>query len=162
MKTILIPTDFSASSFAAADYLLENLGNEKVNLYFFHAFSLPESEQDVVDKTERPHLAVLSESFRRECCRLKNNHPNLVQAGYRFLYGNSKKQLRNFIEYNNISHYFLADGQNLSALHPRSLDLSGLIRKELEQVEVLREIYSIRLRTGRVRQEEPALETASS
>ncbi|SDE44189.1 Universal stress protein family protein [Pricia antarctica] len=39
MKTLLIPTDFSANAMHAIDYALDLYKCERINFYFLHAFA---------------------------------------------------------------------------------------------------------------------------
>lgn len=149
MKTILIPTDFSTAAFAQVEQMLSNLALEKVQLYFFHAFEMPGSEQDLVGANAKPHLAVLNEDFRKVCVRLKEKYPGQVnQIAYRYLYGNSKAVLCHFLDHNDITHLFLPEGMLPAMVNPRSLDITQqLVATGLPVIQPVKEQLRVRFQS---------------
>ncbi|MCA0397797.1 MAG: hypothetical protein LCH51_10355 [Bacteroidetes bacterium] len=162
MKTILIPTDFSDNAFSQVEQLLSNSIQEKVKLVFFHAFKMPESEQDLLGDNAKPHSAVLNETFRKGCVRLKEKFPAISQIAYRYMYGDSRSVLQHFINHNDISHLFLPEGITVSLVNPRSVDITNkLIATGLPVIQPIREQLRVRFQP-REKQAIRLLETTAS
>ena len=53
MKTVLVPTDFNLESTKIIDALVQNQGEENLNIIFVHAFKLSDSITDMLMLSRR-------------------------------------------------------------------------------------------------------------
>jgi hypothetical protein len=128
MKNILIPTDFTLHSINMVENYLERLNQKNINLIFFSVFALPESEQDIVGSSAKPHLQVMNEPFRKACKKLKGKFEDTIATiQYKYLYGNSRRVFTNFLEYNKIDLIFCPQ-QHFDFPHKKCIDPHPLIK----------------------------------
>jgi hypothetical protein len=141
MKNILIPTDFTLQSINMLDNYLESIHQKNINLVFFSVFALPESEQDIVGSSAKPHLQVMNEPFRKACKKLKAKYDDTIATiQYKYLYGNSRQVFNNFLEYNKIDLIF-CPYQHFEFPHKKCMDPLPIIKAV--KIPVIHELYRV-------------------
>lgn len=137
MKNILFPTDFTAQSLRTLELYVKGVTGMRFNIILFAAFQMPDSDQDAVGS--RPHLAVMNETFRKGCKKLKEKYTDKIgQIHYKFMYGTTKQVFRNYIDFNEIDLILFPDGYTIGKPHEKSIDPAALINGS--SLSVIREM----------------------
>jgi len=130
MKTIMIPTDFTTASLQLMEETILVFKPESVNIVLFHAFTMPQSMQDIVGTESKPHIQVINERFRKSCKRIKDKYSDYVNnIHYRHLYGNTMRVFKHYLQFNKIDCIVYPTNYFLQMTHARSVDPDQLIRK---------------------------------
>lgn len=130
MKTIVIPSDFSAESIQLAKAIVRN-SEEEVRLIFTHLFHVPDDIQDLLFSTYRKkEYDYVSEVFRQECDLLKELYSEKFK-GYHieFFYGNKLAAFKNFLEANDASCIAYSQSYGVPKLSKSSIDALPVIKK---------------------------------
>jgi len=129
MKTILIPTDFSAASLQLIEETIRFFRPEPVDIVLFHAFTMPSSMQDIATSADKPHLQVMNEHFRKGCKRIKDRHHQHVQnICFRYMYGDTKAVFRQYLAFNKIDQIVYPSTLVLQSVHARSIHPGKLVK----------------------------------
>jgi hypothetical protein len=126
----MIPTDFTAASLQLMEETILVFKPEPVNIVLFHAFTMPQSMQDIVGADSKPHIQVINERFRKSCKRIKDKYSDYVHnIHYRHLYGDTLRVFKHYLQFNKIDCIVYPSNYFLQITHPRSVDPDRLIRK---------------------------------
>ncbi|MFC3559673.1 hypothetical protein [Pedobacter jamesrossensis] len=100
MKTVLVPTDFNLESTKIIDALVQNQGEEKLNIIFVHAFKLSDSITDMLMLSRRSRdYENISDEFYLAINNFKKQYPNQINCvGIEYFYGSTVAAFKNFIE----------------------------------------------------------------
>ena len=129
MVTIMIPTDFTATSLQIIEETILYFKPDSVNIILFHAFEMPASMQEVIGDERKPHLRVMNEPFRKACKRIKDKYgPYVVNITYRHLYGSTISVFKHYLQFNKIDSIVFPDGYHFQQIHERSVDPERLIK----------------------------------
>jgi hypothetical protein len=129
MKTILIPTDFTAASLQVIEEAIHFFKPEPIDIVLFHAFTMPASMQDIATSADKPHLQVMNEFFRKGCKRIKDRHQQHVHnICFRYMYGETKAVFRQYLAFNKIDQIVYPSGFFLQTVHARSVHPGKLIK----------------------------------
>lgn len=130
MKTIMIPTDFTAASLQLMEETILLFKPEPVSIILFHAFTMPQSMQDIIGSENKPHLQVINERFRKSCKRIKDKYSACVyNIHYRHMYGNTVRVFRHYLQFNKIDCIVYPSNYFLQLPHARSVDPDRLIHR---------------------------------
>lgn len=131
MVNILVPTDFTPASLKMAEAAFANGNFEKCNLILFHAFELPSSPFDLLDRSYRdPSHELMTENFRQACKQLKDEYSKKVnKIIVRCMAGNTRAVFRNFAEANDIDIIYCPETYTFKPAHARSVDPLYLFEK---------------------------------
>lgn len=103
MKNILLPTDLSVQSLWPVHDIVKEAGDDQLVIHVVHMLSTPGSLMDLFSlKESRPYNEVpanFTEAFQMLCQKYKGK---IEKMHFRFVYGNTTRFLRNFIEGNQI------------------------------------------------------------
>lgn len=145
MKNVLIPSDFSLASIDLAARAVPALEDGKINIIFFHAFSVPTDIHDLFDnRAAKLMQECVSDSFRQSCRRLSQQFPGKIRNVFiRFMQGDSRRVFEHFCDANEIDLIVYPYGHIFTPVHERSIDPVNLFRKT--DIPMLRDL------AGRVR-----------
>lgn len=130
MKTIMIPTDFTAASLQVMEETILVFKPGPVNIVLFHAFTMPQSMQDIVGTDSKPHIQVINERFRKSCKRIKDKYSDCVHnIHYRHLYGDTLRVFKHYLQCNKIDCIVYPSNYFMQMTHPRSIDPDTLIHQ---------------------------------
>ncbi|WP_454803830.1 hypothetical protein [Mucilaginibacter phyllosphaerae] len=130
MKTILIPTDYKASSLDGIHAVCRQFKNEELNLVFVHVFKLSDSFSDVITLSRRSReYEKVGDDFYRYCNVLRAQYPQIAKIQIEFLYGSTLGMFKNFIEANEIDMVLDTEGYQFSPIHAYSVDPALLIKR---------------------------------
>jgi hypothetical protein len=130
MKTILIPTDFSTASLQLIEETILYFKPDSINIILFHAFSMPQSLQDITGHDSRPHLRVMNEPFRKACKRIKDKYgAHVYNITYRHMYGNTVSVFKHYLQFNKIDSIVFPAHYHLQLIHDRSVDPEYMINQ---------------------------------
>jgi hypothetical protein len=139
MKTILFPTDFTPQSLSILEQYIKGVSASRSTIILFAAFEMPDSEQDVIGAGNKPHLQVMNEEFRKGCKRLKEKYAERIgNIYYKYMYGNTGKVFKNYLEFNEVDEVFFPDGYQLIQPHQRFINPGSLLNNT--SVKIIREI----------------------
>ena len=130
MKTILIPTNYQASSLESVRDICELLKEDEIKLVFVHMFKLSDSigEMLMLSKRSREYEKV-SDDFYKGCVALRNEYDCVKAIKIDFLYGSTMSIFRNFLEDNEIDLVLDAKCCSYSKIHKSSVDPTILVEK---------------------------------
>lgn len=129
MHNILLPTDFSIHSLRPIREIAETI-SEKQNIFLFHAFDMPESLLDAIQKSGfRSHARFITDELRMKCKSIKLSHSNIGNIYFRIMYGSTVAAFKNFIEANQISLIVLPKDYEYKPLVRESVDPTQMIKK---------------------------------
>jgi hypothetical protein len=130
MKTILIPTDYQASSLDCIHAVCRQLKNEELNLIFVHVFKLADSFSDVIMLSKRSReYEKVSDDFYQYCNVLRAQYPQIQNIKIDFLYGSTLSMFKHFIEANEVDMVLDTDSCSFSPIHRSSIDPSVLVKR---------------------------------
>lgn len=130
MKTILIPTDYKASSLDCIPTICSRFKDEELNLIFVHVFKLSDSITDVMmlSRRSREYEQVSDEFFcRMEALRKEYQQINNVKI--EFLYGSTLSMFKTFIEANEVDVVIELEGGEFNPIHRSSIDPALLVKR---------------------------------
>ncbi|ACU05862.1 MULTISPECIES: hypothetical protein [Pedobacter] len=130
MKTILIPTDFNASTLKCIPQVCSNMKGTPVNIVFVHLFRLSDSITDLLMLSRRSReFEYVSADFHKGCHELKRQLPEIKSFSIEFFYGTTLSMFRNFLEANEVDYILHPDFCSCEKLNKTSIDPSALIAK---------------------------------
>lgn len=130
MQTILIPTDFSASTFSCIPALCEQYKNQSLNLVFTHIFSLSDSITDLLMLSRRnKEYQYVNEAFYSECQKLKSQHSNVASIKIEFFYGSTLSTFKDFLNVQGITGILNPDNCSFSKLNPQSAHPKAFVER---------------------------------
>ncbi|RFZ90386.1 hypothetical protein D0C36_21580 [Mucilaginibacter conchicola] len=130
MKTILIPTDYQASSLDCVPAICSRFKDEELNLIFVHVFKLSDSLTDVLmlSRRSREYEQVSDEFFNRmEALRKQYTQINNVKI--EFLYGSTLNMFKTFIEANEVDAVIELEDSGFNPIHRSSIDPTLLVKR---------------------------------
>ena len=130
MKTILIPTDYQASSLDCIHAVCRQFRDEDLNLVFVHVFKLTDSFSDVITLSRRSReYEKVSDEFYRYCNVLRAQYPQIQNIKIDFLYGSKLSMFKHFIEDNEVDLVLDTEGCTFTQIHHSSVDPALLIKR---------------------------------
>jgi hypothetical protein len=130
MKTILIPTDYQASSLDCIHAVCRQYRDEDLNLVFVHVFKLTDSFSDVITLSRRSReYEKVSDEFYRYCNVLRAQYPQIQNIKIDFLYGSKLSMFKQFIEHNEVDMVLDTEGCEFTQIHQSSVDPVLLIKR---------------------------------
>ncbi|RZJ90152.1 MAG: hypothetical protein EOO20_09005 [Chryseobacterium sp.] len=130
MRNILIPTDFSVSSFDCFPAICQQQHHEDLNFIFVHMFRLSDSITDLLMLSRRSReFERVGEEFYERANQMKGFFPQIKAIKIEFLYGTTLAMFRDFIEVNAIDCVLEAQCCFLEKIHKASIDPLVLIEK---------------------------------
>jgi hypothetical protein len=130
MKSILIPTDYQASSLDCVHSVCRQFKGESLNLVFIHVFKLTDSFSDVITLSRRSReYEKVSDAFYRYCNVLRAQYPQIQNIRIDFLYGSKLSMFKQFIEHHEIDVVLNTEGCAFKAIHQSSVDAALLIKR---------------------------------
>src|SRR3954463_5437544 len=125
MKTILIPTDFNASSLSFIPELCAGAQDAELQLVFVHLFRLSDSITDLLMLSRRSReFEHVGEDFLLRCRELQQQNPKISAFRIEFFYGSTLSMFRNFLEAQEISCILHPDLCSWKKLNAASIDPS--------------------------------------
>lgn len=148
MKTILIPTDYQASSLDCIHSVCRQLKDEQLNLIFVHVFKLADSFSDVITLSRRSReYEKVSGEFYRYCNVLRAQYSQIQNIKIDFLYGSTLSMFKNFIESNEVDMVLDTDGCPFTPIHNFSVHPALLIQRSgLPVISLPKSNYAIMMR----------------
>jgi hypothetical protein len=129
MKTIVIPSDFTADSIQVAELIARN-SREEVNLIFTHLFHVADDIQDLLFSSYRKkEHEFVSEAFWDECKELKHLFSNIRSIKIEFFYGSRLAVFKNFLEHNEVDCIAYSESYGIPKISKSSIDALPVIRK---------------------------------
>lgn len=130
MKTILIPTDYQASSLDCIHAVCRQFRDENLSLVFVHVFKLTDSFSDVITLSRRSReYEKVSDEFYRYCNVLRAQYPQIQNIKIDFLYGSKLSMFKHFIEHNEVDMVLNTEGCTFTQIHQSSVDPALLIQR---------------------------------
>lgn len=130
MKTILIPTDYQATSLDSIHTVCRQFKNEELNLVFVHVFKLSDSYTDLLMLSRRSReYEKVSDEFYRYCNVLRAQYPQIQNIRIDFLYGSTLSMFKDFIEHNEVDVVLESDSYTFTPIHQSSVDPGLLIKR---------------------------------
>jgi len=128
MKTILIPTDFSAQAFDCIPSVCTQLQAEELNIVFIHLFKLSDSINDLLLLSRRSReYEHISDDFYQQCEEIKKVYKPVKTIKIEFFYGSTLTRFKNFIEANGIDYIVHPEDCSVSSIAKSSIDPSVLV-----------------------------------
>ncbi|MFA6247350.1 MAG: hypothetical protein WC615_10445 [Mucilaginibacter sp.] len=130
MKTILIPTDYQASSLDCIHAVCRQFREEDLNLVFVHVFKLTDSFSDIITLSRRSReYEKVSDEFYRYCNVLRAQYPQIRNIKIDFLYGSKLSMFKQFIEHNEVDMVLNTEDCEFTQIHQSSVDPGLLIKR---------------------------------
>jgi hypothetical protein len=130
MKTILIPTDYQASSLDCIHAVCRQFREDDLNLVFVHVFKLTDSFSDIITLSRRSReYEKVSDEFYRYCNVLRAQYPQIQNIKIDFLYGSKLSMFKHFIEANEVDLVLNTEGCAFTPIHQSSVDPVLLIKR---------------------------------
>jgi len=102
MTNVLIPTDFTTQSLDLIPAAAQQVTG-KINVFLFHAFDMPDSLVDAMNRTGlSSHHNLITEELRMKCRQIKNQCPDVANISFRLMFGTTAAVFRNYAEANDI------------------------------------------------------------
>lgn len=161
MKNVLFPTDFTQQSLASLEQFVKCATGAKFNVLLFAAFELPSSEQETIGSSNKPHLLVMNESYRKGCKKLKEKYAEKVgNIHFKYMYGSSRQVFRNYLEFNEVDQIFFPEGVQFQQPHERFVQPGALVNSS--QLPVIKNLTPVpQAKSIQVASFEPELSAAS-
>lgn len=124
MKTVLVPTDFNLESTKIIDALVQNQGEENLNIIFVHAFKLSDSITDMLMLSRRSRdYENISDEFYEAINNSKNKYANQISTiGIEYFYGSTVAAFKNFIEAFDVDSVAYLKGYKFTPINKYSID----------------------------------------
>jgi len=130
MKTVLIPTDYQASSLDSVHAVCRQFKSEELSLVFVHVFKLSDSYAELLMLSRRSReYEKVSDEFYRYCNVLRAQYPQIKNIRIEFLYGSTLSIFKDFIEHNEIDVVLKSDDYAFASIHQSSVDPELLIKR---------------------------------
>lgn len=130
MKTILIPTDYQASSLACVSAICSRFNGEELNLIFVHVFKLSDSMSDVLMLSRRSReYEQVSDEFFKTMEQLRKQYAQIKNVKIEFLYGSTLNMFKTFIEANEVDAVIEIEGSGFNAIHRSSINPALLVKR---------------------------------
>jgi len=144
MKTVLIPWDLRPESAVLAARVAATT-TEKLTIYLFHMFDMPDSLADVMIRRGKDSLyQSMTEELRQRCRKIKLQHPNIYHLSYRPMYGNTLAAFRNYADANEVDAVVWPDGYRFIPPGSESIDPEKfLLKSGLEVISDLTPLYPV-------------------
>jgi hypothetical protein len=134
MTNVLLPTDFTTNSIAKVSGAVEAISG-KLNIFLFHAFDIPDSLADAMQRAGRHgHSELITERLRLKCKQVKAAHPNISNISFRVMYGTTTAAFKNFAEANKIDTIYIPKGHKFVAVVRESVNYDRMFRKSGIQI----------------------------
>jgi hypothetical protein len=148
MRNVLVPTDFSSSSFDLVEQAIHTMGEQVLNITLFHAFQIPFFVSDLVGNKRKPYHDLLTDAFRSSCKQLKQQYPRQVNSiVFKHLYGSTPAVFRNFVDANDIDLIIYPEQYEFIKVHADSVNPDSMFKKSrvplLRQFKPKRRIITI-------------------
>lgn len=138
MTNVLIPTDFSLQSLDVILPIARQV-DEKLNIFMFHAFDMPDSLADAMRRTGiRGHHNLVTEELRLKCRQVKALCPNVSNISFKLMFGTTVVAFQNFAEANNIQLIIYPEGYKFMPVVRESVNPDRMFLKSM--IVVMREI----------------------
>ncbi|HEY8897874.1 MAG TPA: hypothetical protein VIM79_23780 [Niastella sp.] len=138
MRNVLIPTDFSASSFDLVEKAIHTMGEQPINITLFHAFQIPFFVSDLIGNQRQPYHELLTDGFRNACKQIKQQYPKQVNSiVFRHLYGNTPVVFRHFVDAHDIDLIVYPELYEFVPVHKDSVNPDRMFKKS--RVPLLRQ-----------------------
>ncbi|MBX2906349.1 MAG: hypothetical protein KF744_09955 [Taibaiella sp.] len=122
MNNILIPTDFSPRSVNDAADAVRNIGGRS-DIFFFHALDTPDSLTEAMTRLGvRGDGRLITDDFRANCKKIKNDHWEIMNIFIRIMYGSSLAAFKAFADANAIDMIFLPEHYKFRSVSRGSVD----------------------------------------
>ncbi len=166
MKQILLPSDLSVQSLWPVDQIINANANESaLIIHVIHMVEIPTSIHDLLFLGRNKEAIPLSAAFKDAISLLKNKYAKKgVSIQFDFVYGESYKILRNFMEGHSIEQIYLLDKYAYQFSHTSSVNFINLLKKSKKEIKYISfnssvisdfQILSIFLNNQSEKQEEP-------
>lgn len=130
MQTILIPTDFSASSLDCMSQLCSQNHSEELTLVFVHMFKLSDSIGDLLMLSRRSReYEYVGEAFYQQCDELRVQFPNIKAIKIEFFYGSTLVLFREFLDFHEVSGVLHPSNCSWSSINGASINPNVLAHK---------------------------------
>jgi len=130
MQTILIPTDFSASTFNCIPALCEQYREKQLNLVFTHIFSLSDSITDLLMLSRRnKEYQYVNDAFYKACNQIKQEQGNVASINIEFFYGSTLSTFKDFLNGQGVDAILNPDNCSFSKLNSQSTDPKAFIER---------------------------------
>lgn len=130
MQTILIPTDFSASTFDCMPPLCAQNHSEELTLVFVHLFKLSDSIGDLLMLSRRSReYEYVGDAFYQQCEALKVQYPNIKSIKIEFFYGSTVVLFKEFLEFHEITGILHTSNCSWSSINSASINPNVLAHK---------------------------------
>jgi len=130
MKNVLLPTDLSVQSLWPIHEIIKENNDGKVSILVTHMVSLPTSISDLLtlsyDKFYRSMPNTFTEAFQMLCHKYKSSVQTMQ---FRFIYCNTTRYLKNFIEGHNIDKVYLLSNYSYTLPFSQSVNFVSFFNK---------------------------------
>ncbi len=134
MTNVLLPTDFSTDSIATLNGAVKAIPG-KLNIFLFHAFDIPDSLIDAMQRAgKRGHSELITEALRMKCKQVKAANPNICNISFRVMYGTTATAFKNFAEANKIDIIYIPKGHKFAAVVRESVNYDRMFKKSGIQI----------------------------
>ncbi|MBL4676808.1 MAG: hypothetical protein JKY70_11495 [Mucilaginibacter sp.] len=130
MKTILIPTDYQASSLECVPAICNRFKGEELNLIFVHVFKLSDSITDIMMLSRRSReYEQVSDEFFNTMEALRKQYTQINDVKIEFLYGSTLSMFKTFIELNEVDVVIELEDNEFNPIHRSSIDPTLLVKR---------------------------------
>ncbi len=132
MKHIVIPTDFSIRSLKMVNQVAEHFrGEEQLAITLLHTMHPPTAIIDLLFLGKKnEYNEMISEDFRDACEIIQNKYASVIkQLKVQFVYGNTRRVIKNFLEANQTSLVVLPEDFSFQYTNKNSQDAIPLLQK---------------------------------
>ncbi len=134
MTNVLLPTDFTTDSIATVKGAVKAIPG-KLNIFLFHAFDIPDSLVDAMQRAgRRGHSDLITETLRLKCKQIKAAHPNISNISFRVMYGTMTTAFKNFAEANKIDTIYIPKDHKFAAVVRESVNYDRMFKKSGIQI----------------------------
>ena len=138
MRNVLVPTDFSPSTFDLVEKAVHTMGEQSLNITLFHAFQIPFFVSDLIRMQRQPYHELLTDGFRNACKQIKQQYPKQVNSiVFRHLYGNTAAVFRHFVDAHDIDLIVYPELYEFAPVHKDSVNPDRMFKKS--RVPLLRQ-----------------------
>ena len=140
MKHVMLPTDLSVQSLWPINEIIQSHADkEQLVIHVIHMIEIPSSIHDLMFLGRNKNNIALPSAFNDALCVLKNKHSHpSVSIKFDFLYGNSYKILKNFIQGRGITEVYLLEKYTYHFNSTKSINFTPFIKKIKTPVNYIR------------------------
>ena len=129
MKNVLIPVDLAPASADLAGRVARAI-DDRVNIYLFHAFDIPDSLVAAMQRMGGGgHYGLITEELRLKCRKVKKQNGNIDNISFGIMYGSTDAAFRNYAEANRIDLIVVPEGYRFIPLVRDSVDPLRMFRR---------------------------------